>query len=429
MNRAIQNFEILAKNTFRQDALTLAEAGYGAINTGVALVRDVRLEGDILHIGDTEHSLGTRKVFFVGIGKCAIAGAAAIEEILGDRLIRGIALDVANEKQHSLAKIEIFLGTHPLPSEANEAATARIVEMLEECTEDDLVLMLISGGGSTLLCLPTAPMTCVDESALFTALTAGGATIQELNTVRKHTSRARGGGLARAAYPAEVVSLIVSDVPGNDIAFISSGPTVRDTSTVADAQAVLARYDIDSSAYVFTETPKEEKYFARVTNILFLTNQHALLAMQSEAARRGYTATIMTDHFAGEAREVGRAVLDTLHTSPSKTVLLYAGESTVTLTPDHGEGGRDQEMALAVLADIHDDELILPFSSDGHDNTDHAGAIADAITRTHASEKNISIDDYLARHCSYDFFTATGDALVTGYTESNVSDIIIAIKN
>ena len=137
----------------------------------------------------------------------------------------------------------------------------------------------------------------------------------------------------------------------------------------------------------------------------------------------------MTDHFAGEAGEVGRAVLDTLHTSPSKTVLLYAGESTVTLTPDHGEGGRDQEMALAVLADIHDDELILPFSSDGHDNTDHAGAIADAITRTHASEKNISIDDYLARHCSYDFFTATGDALVTGYTESNVSDIIIAIKN
>lgn len=442
MNRAIQNFETLAENALRLDALALAEAGYGALHTGSTLMRTVHLEDDTLIIGDIEHPLGDRGVFFVGIGKCAAAGAAAIEEILGDRLTGGIALDVANEKQHQFKKVELFLGTHPLPSEVNETATARIVGMLEGCTADDLVLMLISGGGSTLLCLPTAPMTCTDESTLFTALTAGGATIQELNTVRKHTSRARGGGLACAAYPAEVVSLIISDVPGNDIASISSGPTVRDVSTVADARAVLAKYGVELPATgVLTETPKEEKYFERVTNTLFLTNSDALRAMQEEATKRGYTATIMSDHVAGEAREVGKAILETLHTIPSKTVLLYAGESTVTFaSPEHGrgglvppkpvgEGGRNQEMALTVLADIRPDELVLTFASDGHDNSDHAGAIADATTRAHAEEKELSIDESLARHCSYDFFKASGDALMTGYTESNVSDIIIAIKN
>lgn len=430
MNRAIQNFETLALNTLRLDALSLAEAGYGAINTGSALLREIHIEGDELSIGAITYPLNNRRVFFVGIGKCAIAAAVAIEKILGDRLTSGIALDVANQEEHNLSKIQAYIGTHPLPSEENEKATTHIVEMLTACEKDDLVLMLISGGGSTLICLPTAPMTCTDEQVLFKELTRAGATIQELNTVRKHTSRARGGGLAKAAYPAEVVSLIVSDVPGNDIAYISSGPTIQDTSTIDDALAVLAQYGIAPPAtYTFVETPKEEKYFERVTNTLFLTNQHALLAMQQEAMRRGYAATIMTDHFAGEARDIGNTILETLHTMPSKTILLYAGESTVTLKSYENAGGRNQEMALSVLPDIRPDELILPFASDGHDNTDHAGAIADELTNAHAKEKGLSVPDYLSRHCSYDFFATTGDALSTGYTESNVSDIIIAIKN
>jgi glycerate 2-kinase len=428
MARVIQNFETLATNELRLTALSLAEAGYAAINTRAALVRDVRIENDELCIGDAVYPIAGRKIFFVGVGKCAIAAAAAIEPLLGDQLTAGIALDVANTDGHHLSKIAVYLGTHPLPSEINEHATRHIVDMLTGCTEDDIVLTLISGGGSTLLCLPEAPMTPADESRIFTALTAKGAAIEEMNTVRKHLSHARGGGLARAAYPAQVISLIISDVPGNNLEFISSGPTVRDDSTVDDAKAILDRYHIDQTNVTFIETAKDLTHFEKVTNTLFLTNQDALRAMHEEATRRGYTATIMTDTVTGEARDVGRAIVDALHTMSSKTVLLYGGESTVTLGEHPGSGGRNQEMALAVLADIHDDELLLPFASDGHDNTDHAGAIADSMTRAHADAHALSIDDALSRHCSYDFFTVSGDALITGYTESNVSDFIIGIK-
>lgn len=421
---------MLATDALRQDALSIAEAGYAAIDVGEALKRTLHIEHGELHIQNARYRLAGRRIFFVGIGKCAQAAAAAIETLLGDSLAGGIALDVFSAEKRRFTKIETHLGTHPLPSEVNVRATKRIMEFLSGREASDLVLMLISGGGSTLLCLPEAPMTYADESALFTELTAKGASIQDINTVRRHISRARGGALAAAAYPAEVVSLIVSDVPGNDIAHIASGPTVRDESTVADARAILARYDIASSANIeCVETPKEKKYFERVTNVLFLTNQDALSAMREEAAQRGYATIIVNDRFTGEAREVGSNVAEKLHGTPERTALLYAGESTVTLGNHPGVGGRNQEMALGALQNIRTGELVLPFASDGHDNTDYAGAIADDVTRTHARVLNLSAAEYLDVHRAYDFFTATGDALHTGYTGSNVSDLIIAIKN
>ncbi len=428
MDRVVRNFEALAGDTLRLDALSLAEAGYAAINTGAALVRGLHIENEELHIGAATYRLAGRRIFFIGVGKCAVAAASAVEKIFGDRLTAGIALDVANLKEYASPKIEVHLGTHPLPSETNVRATRRIVEMLSDCTADDLVLMLISGGGSTLLCLPKAPMTALDEGNLFTDLTSHGVSIQEMNTVRKHVSFMRGGGLARIAYPAEIISLIISDVPGNDLQFISSGPTVIDTSTVDDAEAILSHYQIDRTKVTFIETPKDTEHFNHVTNILFLTNEDALRAMQEEAIRRGYTATIMTDHLTGEARDLGRSIAQELHTLPSKTVLLYGGESTVTLGAHPGRGGRNQELSLAALEEVGDDELVLSLASDGRDDTDAAGAIADATTLAHVRAHKLSIRDALAAHSSYDFFVASGDTLTTGYTESNVSDIIIAIK-
>ena len=429
MGHRIQNFDELAENELRTDALAIAEAGYAAINTGEAIRRKVQITDDEMHIAGNLYPLAGRKVYFVGVGKCALDAAEAIETLLGDRLTGGIALDVASRAPRHLKKIETYIGTHPLPSEANVQATKRIMEFLTGRAENDLVIMLISGGGSTLLCLHDAPMTCLDESTLWNELTAKGATIQDINIVRKHISRARGGALARAAYPAEIVSLIVSDVPGNDIEFIASGPSVRDSSTIADARKVLETYGITASTHIdFIETPKEQKYFERVSNLLFVSNQDALSAMQIEAENRGYATTVVDDHFSGEARTIGRAVVEKLHDAPTKTALLYAGESTVTLSADAGEGGRNQEMALAALADVRPDELILPFASDGHDNTDCAGAIADEATRAHVFEHNLSMKEYLDAHRSYDFFQTTGDALSTGYTGSNVSDLIIALK-
>ena len=306
MGHIIQNFETLTSNTARLNALSIAEAGYAAVNTGAALMQKLSVENGVLHIDNAAYPLTGRRVFFVGIGKCAIDAAVAIEKILGEYLTRGIALDVSLLERPLLTKIIPFIGTHPLPSEANERATEHIVEMLLHCTADDLVITLISGGGSTLLCLHEAPMTCLDDGALFSELTARGATIQDINPVRKHPSLARGGGLAKIAFPAEVVSLIISDVPGNDIASVASGPTVLDTSTIADAQAILTRYGVTPSTKIaFIETSKEEKYFEHVTNTLFLSNRDALLATQGEASRRGYAATIVDEHFAGEASEIG----------------------------------------------------------------------------------------------------------------------------
>ena len=425
----IKNFEALATNDLRRDALAIAEAGYAAINTEGIVSDKVKVENDELHIGDKKYDIAGRKLFYVGIGKCAISAGRAIEKLLGESLTAGVALDVADTSPDSSSKIKTYIGTHPLPSEANVLGAKRIIEFLSDKKENDLVIMIISGGGSTLLCLPDSPMTSADESKLFKELTARGAPIRDINTVRKHLSRARGGTLAVAAYPAEVVSLIFSDVSSNDIETVASGPTVLNASMVADAQNILAKYGIQASENVsFIETPKEQKYFERVTNILFLSNQDALIAMSVESVKRGYEAKIMNDNFTGEAREVGRAVIEELHESPPNTALLYAGESTVALGTSSGKGGRNQEMALSTLEDIKEDELILPFASDGHDNTDRAGAIADEMTRAHAREKNLSSEEHLNSHRAYDFFSTTGDAIVTGYTGSNVSDLIVALK-
>ncbi|MBU6388475.1 DUF4147 domain-containing protein [Patescibacteria group bacterium] len=428
MSHLIQNFEALAEHTLRSDALGIAEAGYAAVDAGAALRRTMRMINGELHIGEKAYALAGRRVYFVGVGKCAFAAAQAVENLLGDALTAGIALGVSSIEDHMPSRIETHIGTHPLPSETNETATKRLLAFLSGREATDLVIMLISGGGSALLCAHDAPMTCTDESVLFSELTARGASIQDINTVRKHTSRARGGGLAAAAYPAEVVSLIISDVPGDDIAYVASGPTVLDSSTVADAKTVLARYDGLTARIELLETPKEPNYFECVTNMLLLTKHDALAAMQKEATARGYAAEVIDDRFAGEAREVGRAVAEKLHAVPAKTALLYAGESTVTLGSEHGTGGRNQELALAVLGVLRDGELMLPFASDGHDNTDVAGAIADATTRAHALAHNLSAEEFLAGHRSYDFFKTTGDALCTGYTGSNVSDLIIALK-
>jgi len=426
----IRNVDALATTPGRIDALAIAEAGYTAINTRDAILRKMRIEGEDLLIENRRYPITNRRVFFVGVGKCAFAAGEALENLLGERLTAGVALDVSPLEGRSLKKIETHIGTHPQPSDVNMQATERIVTFLSECREEDLVLMLISGGGSTLLCLHDAPMTCLDERILFTELTNKGASIQELNLVRKHISKARGGGLARAAFPAEVVSLIISDVPGDTLEFIASGPTVRDSSSIADTKEVLTRYEVHApTGTAFIETPKESKYFERVTNILFLTGRDALTAMNEEATRRGYNTRLVEDPFKGEAQDVARTVLEALHAVPKNSALLYAGETTVALgNPTTARGGRNQELALAVLDDLHDDELILPFASDGRDNSDHAGAIADSVTRAHASAQNLSAKTHLTDHTSYDFFATTGDFLDTGYTGSNVSDLIITIK-
>lgn len=426
----ILNAKTLLTSPLRSDALQIAEAGFEALTVGSVLRATLRVEDDSLVVGEKIYPLLGRRVYVVGVGKCAFAAARAFEEILGERITAGIALDTSPLPQEMPEHIRLLRGTHPLPSETNEKATREILGLLSGLRENDLVLFLISGGGSTLLCSPEAPTTCTDEAELFRALTAKGASIQELNTVRKHTSRARGGALAVAAYPAEVLSLIASDVPGNELTYVASGPTILDLSTQADAESVLEKYSVPiDSRVALMETEKDPRFFERVTNLLVLSSDNALQAMHSEAARLGYQPSVISTHFSGEARDIGRSVVEKLHGAEARTALLFAGESTVTVGSSGGKGGRNQELALASLEGVLEGEIVIPFASDGHDNTDHAGAIADTLARQHALDKGLSIAEYLDQHRSYDFFEATGDALITGHTGSNVSDIIIALKN
>ncbi|HFC11190.1 MAG TPA: DUF4147 domain-containing protein [Candidatus Kaiserbacteria bacterium] len=432
MTRMIKNTDALSQTQARKDALRIAEVAYKSIDTRSAISSAVSIKDDVLTVADKTYTLSSGKnVWVVGAGKSSITAAYALEEVLGDRIAGGVIIDVEDTGNYlPLKKIQTFIGTHPVPSEQNVESAKHLRDTLSSLGEDDLVIVLVSGGGSTLLCLPKSPVTVETEIAVFEELTDAGASIEEMNTVRKHLSLVRGGNIAETAYPARVIGIVFSDVPGNDIEFISSGPTVRDNTTVDDALAVIKKYNVRAlDGLQLMETPKDDKYFARVRNELLVTNTRALQAMAREATSLGYIPKIVTDRFSGEAREVASQVLDELDNAEKGTVLLYGGESTVTLTPKAGKGGRSQEMALSALARIRDDELLMPFSSDGHDNTENAGALCDNITKAHASEHELMISEYLDAHRSYDFFTKLGDALITGYTGANVSDLIIALKN
>lgn len=258
-----------------------------------------------------------------------------------------------------------------------------------------------------------------------------GATIQEINTIRKHLSYARGGFLAKYAYPAQVISLVFSDVPGGAIEFIASGPTARDTTTVADAERILAEYSVLGDCGLkrcgLIETPKDDKYFKNVFNILIVSNDRALLAMQSKARNLGFETKICDTCLVGEARLVGEKIVSELHNAQSKTSLLYGGETTV-MVKGNGRGGRNQELILSALRGVKDDEIIVSFASDGKDNGEYAGAIADKLTKEKACKFNLDMEKYLSENNATPFFERTDDLIVTGITGSNVADLIVALK-
>ena len=428
----IRNRAALASTPHRRAALAIAEAGLEAIDTGAAIRRAVALESDTLRVASETLPLPPRcRVRLVAVGKCATAAAAALVEVLGERLADGFVLDVAEPPAHPAARIRHLRGTHPLPSAANVAATREILGFLEGGRPDDLVLCVVSGGGSTLLCLPPDGASFENERSVLQALIRAGARIEEINTVRKHASLARGGRLASAARPARVVGLVFSDVPGGTIDLVASGPTVLDPSTVADAERVLARYGLPASAgptrLPLVETPKDAAVFAAVRNVVLVSNQLALEAMAAAARRAGFAADVRTATLAGEAREAAARVVRELRAAPPGTAHLYGGETTVTVRGD-GRGGRNLELALAALRDVRADELVLTLATDGHDNGDLAGAIADAVTRRDAQRAGADPAASLAANDSYGFFERVTHALETGITGGNVADLVVALR-
>ncbi len=425
----LQNVSALATDPGRTDLLSIAEAGLGAIRTERVIERSIVRTGMDLSVCGVRYDLAEyERVFVVGVGKCALDAGVPLAAALGDRLAEGVLLDV--REGEAVPGMRILAGTHPYPSAQNVAHARTLLETLQKANERDLVLMIISGGASALLCLPERH-TPAEESTLIKHLFANGANIRDLNIIRKHLSLARGGHLAAAAHPAEVVALIFSDVPGNDITTIASGPTVLDTSTVEDARSIFRTYFGERCGFkeeYFFETPKDAALFVRARNELVLTNGTALDAMQERAKQLGYRVLIRDTRIEGEAREVGRTIAHELHAAHPGTVLLYGGETTVTVVGS-GKGGRNQELSLGALPLLSDDELLLSLASDGVDNSEYAGGIADRVTRSLAHEKGLSPEEYLRANDAYTFFHTLQQGVLTGYTGANVADLIIGVKH
>ena len=381
----------------------------------------------------------TGRVIVIGAGKSSAVMAAALEDAWPDVPMSGL---VVTRYGHAVPTrhIEVVEASHPVPDAAGEATAARILSTVQGLTADDLVLALISGGGSALMPLAAPGLTLADKQAVNRALLACGATINEMNVVRRHLSAIKGGRLAAAAYPARLLTLAISDVPGDDPAAIASGPTVPDPSSFADARAIVARYGIalpgpvrahlDAAA---EETPKPgDPRLARAEYRLIATPLMALQAAAREAESLGLTPLILGDALEGEAREVGtvlagmaRSVAAHGQPVPRPAVLLSGGETTVTLGGAKGAGGRNGECLLGLAASLagHPGIWAIMADTDGIDGSEsNAGAISTPDTLARSRAAGTDPLAALAAHRSHDVFTCTGDLVVTGPTLTNVND-------
>jgi glycerate-2-kinase len=428
MEHIIKNFDTLATSVLRKQALLIAEAGLKAVNTTRVVQKQVSYlpKSHQLAVGKIKFDLKKfERVFCVGIGKAALQAVTAVQEILKDKITAGYIIDLrAGELPHHIIS---RVGTHPNPSLQNIDYTKELVALVENLTERDLVLSVISGGGSSLFTWPY-DLSVEEQSNLFKALTRQGATISELNTVRKHTDRVKGGNLAKLMYPATSINLIFSDVPGDDLSMVASGPTVKDLSTIREASEILKKYGVleflDLSKLKLYETPKEDKYFVKTHNLLAVSGKTALRAMAARAEDLGFDVKIFSEHFSGEAKTLGAEIAKITQTGQC---LLGAGESTVQIR-GQGVGGRNQEMALGALPNIAEYQVLACVASDGRDNTDAAGAVVDQGTRFKANKLGMDPAVYLSSNDSYHFFESTGDLIMTGLTGANVSDFFVCIK-
>lgn len=429
----------------------IVQAALRAADPASAVRRYLYLQGNHLVIEEQVYDLDAyRQVYITGAGKAGAPMASAVASILGDRLNGGLL--IVKEGHHHLPGVEIPPGveileaSHPLPDERGVRATNRLITCLEACQERDLVICLLSGGGSALLTAPVPGISLDDLRRLTALLLECGATIQEINTLRKHLDRVKGGGLARLVWPATLVCLILSDVVGSPLDVIASGPCVPDPTTFADAYRVLETHNLlartPPSILDFLtracrgeipDTPKPgDPIFAGVRNFIIGSNQGAAEAAMNEARQAGFNALLLTTSLVGEASQAGRrlaAVLRQVATTGEPVgrpaCLIVGGETTVTLHGD-GLGGRNQEIALAAVEGLAglSEIAFLTLATDGGDGpTDAAGALVTGDTLDRARKLGMAPADYLARNDSYPFFESLGDLLITGPTGTNVNDL------
>jgi glycerate-2-kinase len=434
----------------RQKALDIFLAGVDSVMPDQLMHRYVSVDQNILQIEHLRYDLDTiDHIYIVGAGKASAAMAEAIESILGASITHG---HIVTKYNHSipLQYITITEAGHPVPDENGRQGTQLIMSIAKEAGENDLVICLISGGGSALLTDIPDGCTLEDLKTLNSILLKSGADITEMNCIRKHLSNVKGGLLSRLAFPSKVVSLILSDVIGDPLDVIASGPTAPDPTTYQDAIAIIRKYNIEHeippSIWVLLneglenkrqETLKEsDEINAFTKNLVIGTNKLALITASEKAESLGYTSTILTNRLQGDILEVA-AIIDKAirsavkHNVSAKQCLLFGGEPTIKV---HGEGlgGRNQHLALLMAKKLagHPGITFLSGGTDGTDGpTDAAGAVVDADTLSNSSLLNLNIDDYIQHFDAYHFFEQAGGLIKTGPTQTNVMDLMVVLIN
>jgi len=435
----------------RADAISILDACLAAADSEEAVKRHITIDNGNLFLND---DLLIRRgdwdrIIVVGAGKASAPMAKALEEILGDGIDGGL-ICVKYGHGMDLKKIRVLEAGHPVPDAAGENAAVRIAALLEAAGPRDVVISCISGGGSALLPAPADGISLKDKQDLTAKLLAAGADIQEINTLRKHVSLTKGGNLARLAYPAFVVNLMLSDVIGDDPGTIASGPFAPDSSTFPDALRILERYDLTESVPKpiidrirsgvegsIQDTAKEgDIIFSKVRNVIVGSNILSLLAGQKKAKALGYNTIILSSSIQGDTREaagfhysLASEVRATGNPAQPPACLLSGGETTVKLKGS-GLGGRNQEFALSLVkrAAKLPGTLFLSAGTDGSDGpTDAAGAVADTDSLSRASSGHLDPDTFLENNDSYHFFQKLGDLVITGPTRTNVMDVRIIL--
>lgn len=419
----IKNYEQLATNENRKIVLELIETAFAAITPHQVFDQHFSLQENTLKVLDKTYNLADfERIHLVGFGKGSAENCRIIEEILGDKLTEGFDIDVIDESPFK--KIQYTKGTHPLPSQANFDYTEMVYQHVSGLNEKDLVIVVTCGGGSVLFEKPHT-FSLEQMIAVNKGLLDSGANISEINTIRKHLSKVKAGGFAKSIYPATAVNLIFSDVPGNDLSVIASAPLVKDKTTIEEAKAVIEKYKLTTpTASDLVETPKEDKYFEKVSNVLMLSNLTAINAMEKKARELGFECHVMTDRLQGDARTLGKQLIDE---APVGHILLAGGESTIKIT-GHGKGGRNQALVASALPFIKEGTVLVSFDSDGWDFYGYAGALADKDTLKKIEEQHIDVKSYLDDDNSYGLLEKIGDGIDTGKLESNVSDLFIVLK-
>jgi glycerate 2-kinase len=425
-----------------RDALQIFRTALKAADPAAAVKRHLTLKGSTLIAGGRRYHLDRfHHVLVIGAGKASTAMAQAVERMLGTRITGGL-INVKYGHVARLRRVEINECGHPLPDANGVRGAERIAEIARNAGDHDLIICLISGGASALLPLAPEPITLEDEQRLTQLLLDCGADIREMNCLRKHISQLKGGQLARLAHPATVLTLVLSDVIGDDLDVIGSGPTVPDRSTFADAAAILDKYGLRKKIpraianrirAADGETPKPgDPVFEHVQNLIVGSNRLAVDAAAEKARQLGYRTLVLSTFIEGETRDIAR-----MHAAIAKEIratgrparppacVISGGETTVTIR-GKGKGGRNQEFALAAAIDIAGlkDVAILSAGTDGSDGpTDAAGAIATGETIARARSQSLEPAAFLANNDSYHFFEAVGGLIKTGPTNTNVMDI------